>query len=193
MKRKEVVAVLDFSKKKVFCIFAVSIILGLLYMCIVPWVSIFIGTLLLEQPAKPEIVRGEFSFTLVYKIGGERKVVKDTLICEFDGIGIDEGSGKYRKWKSKLASGNTNIILWEKEEKRGLKKKIYYNYAPPGYYMGDPDDAGGNKSNASDIVLEKESNDSRELIFISEKRLLQKYDIEIISWDCEEPIENVFE
>lgn len=59
--------------------------------------------------------------------------------------------------------------------------------------MGDPDDAGGNKSNASDIVLEKESNDSRELIFISEKRLLQKYDIEIISWDCEEPIENVFE
>lgn len=181
---------LDFSKKKVFCIFAVCIILGLLYMCIVPWVSIFIGTLLLEQPAKPEIEREEFSFTLIYKIGGETKMVNDTLICEFDGIGVDEGRGKYRKWKSKLASGNTNIILWEKE---GGSEKIYYNYAPPGYYMGDPDDAGGNNSNASDVILEKNLNDSREQIFISEKRLLQKYDIEIVSWDCEEPIENKFE
>lgn len=179
--------------RKKLCIFFVIIILGLLYIAVVPWASIFVGTLLLEQPAKPEIERGEFSFTLIYKIGGEQKVVKDTLICEYDGIGIDEGRGKYRKWKSELASGNTDLVLWEEEGKGGVKKKIYYNYAPPGYYMGDPDDAGGNKSNSSDVILEKESDDSIEQIFISEKRLLQKYDIEIISWDCEEPIENVFE
>lgn len=158
--------------------------------CVLPWASIFVGTMLLEEPAKPEIVREEFSFTLVYNINGERKVIEDTLICEFDGIGVDEARGKYRKWKSKLASGGTNIILWENEGE--VKEEIYYNYAPPGYYMGDPDFKNGNKSNYSDIVLRKESSDIDEE-FISEKKLLQKYNIEIISWECEEPIKNVFE
>lgn len=162
----------------------------MLIICVVPWGSIFIGTMLLEEPAKPEIVREEFSFMLIYKINGERKVIKDTLICEYDGIGVDEGRGKYRKWKSKLASGNTNIILWEKKGK--VKQQIYYNYAPPGYYMGDPYFKDGNKSNYSDIVLKRVSSDIDEE-FITEKKLLQKYNIEIISWDCEEPIKNVFE
>ncbi len=59
--------------------------------------------------------------------------------------------------------------------------------------MGDPDYGNGNKSNYSDIILKKELSDSIEEIFMSEKKLLQKYNIEIISWDCEEPIKNVFE
>lgn len=186
----------NFNGKKAFCKFAFCIIAGLLSIFLVPlvlWGIISIGTLLLEEPEKPEIVREEFSFTLIYEIGGERKLVEDTLICEFDGVGVDEARGKYRKWKGELASGNTNIVLWEGTGKKGEKQEIYYNYAPPGYYMGDPDDADGNKSNFSDIILKKESNDSIEQIFISEKKLLEKYNIEIISWDCEEPIENVFE
>ena len=149
----------------------------------------FFGTMLLEEPKKPEIVREEFSFMLIYKINGEWIVIVDTFICDFDGIGVDEGRGKYRKWKSKLASGNTNIILWEKKGK--VKQEVYYNYAPPGYYMGDPYFKDGNKSNYSDVVLKKESSDIDEE-FISEKKLLQKYNIEIISCDCEEPIKNVF-
>lgn len=181
--------VVGFNKKRIPCILAISIILVLLLICVVPWGSIFIGTMLLEEPAKPEIVREEFSFLLIYKINGEKKVIEDTLICEFDGIGVDEGRGKYRKWKSKLASGNTNIILWEK--KGNVKQQIFYNYEPPGYYMGDPYYKDGNKSNYSDVVLKKESSDIDEE-FISEKKLLQKYNIEIISWDCEEPIKNVF-
>lgn len=181
-----------FSIKKMFCILSVSIISVLFITCIAPWAAIFIGTMLLEEPAKPEIEREEFSFTLIYEINGERKEVKDTLICEFDGIGVDEGRGKYRKWKSKLASGNTNIKLWEGEGSRGEKQEICYNYAPPGYYMGDPDYADGNASNYSDIMLRKEKSDSIDEEFINEKKLLQKYNIEIISWDCEEPIINEF-
>lgn len=183
----------NFSKKKILSIFAVSILLVVFAMCFAPWGIVYIGTLLLEEPAKPEIVREEFSFTLIYDSNGERKMIKDTLICEFDGIGADEGRGKYRKWKSKLASGNKNIKLWEGKGKKGAKQEICYNCAPPGYYMGDPDYGNGNKSNYSDIILKKELSDSMEEIFMSEKKLLQKYNIEIISWDCEEPIKNVFE
>lgn len=64
----------------------------LLITCVVPWGSIFVGIMLLEEPTKPEIVWEEFSFTLVYKINGEKKIIENTLICEFDGIGVDEGS-----------------------------------------------------------------------------------------------------
>lgn len=179
----------DFRKKRMACILAVCIIAVVVMVCVVPWGSIFVGTMLLEEPERPKIERAEFSFTLNYKINGESKVIEDTLICEFDGIGADEGRGKYRKWKSRLASGNTNIILWEKKGK--VTQEIYYNYAPPGYYMGDPYFKDGNKSNYSDVVLKTESSDITEE-FISEKKLLQKYKIEIVSWECEEPIQNVF-
>ena len=48
------------------------------------------------------------------------------------------------------------------------------------------------KSYCPEVGIKKLS-DSIEETFISERRLLQKYNIEIISWDCEEPIENMFE
>lgn len=181
-----------FRKKKAICILTISIAALFLVICVVPWGSIFIGTMLLEEPPKPQIVQEEFAFTLVYEINGERKVIEDTLICEFDGIGVDEGRGKYCKWKSRLASGNTAIRLWEEEKEGGVKQEIYYNYAPPGYYMGDPYYKDGNRFNYSDVVLKKESSDISEE-FISEKKLLNKYNIQIISWECEEPVKNVFE
>jgi len=71
-----------------------------------PWVMISLGISLLPNPPKPGITYSEFPFRLVYEINGERKVIEDTLICEYDGIGMDEGRGKYRKWKEHLASGN---------------------------------------------------------------------------------------
>ncbi len=68
----------NFSKKKILSIFAVSILLVVFTMCFAPWGIVYIGTLLLEEPAKPEIVREEFSFTLIYDSNGERKMIKDT-------------------------------------------------------------------------------------------------------------------
>ncbi len=50
-------------------------------------------------------MEGEFPFCLEYEIKGKRSVIQDTLICEYDGIGINEGQGKYREWKEHLASG----------------------------------------------------------------------------------------
>ena len=50
----------------------------------------------------PEIRYGEFPFRLEYEINGERFVIEDTVICEFDGIGWNEAQGKFRKWKDYL-------------------------------------------------------------------------------------------
>ncbi len=137
---------------------------------------------------KPQVTHGEFSFTLNYEINGEEKVLEDTIICDYDGIDIDEGRGIFRKWKAALGKGGSQIVLWKDEDDNGVKQEIYYNYAPPGYYMGDPEYSERNKYNASDVVLKKTYPDSTEELFVDEEELLDEYHIKIISWDCEQPI-----
>lgn len=84
----------------------IAFVAMLAYTTIWPWATMFFGISSFPNPTKPEITHGEFPFHLVYEINGETKVIEDTLICEYDGIGMNEGNGKYRKWKESLASGN---------------------------------------------------------------------------------------
>ena len=60
---------------------------------------------------RPEITYGEFPFTLTYELDGEIKTIEDTIICEFDGFEAIGESGKYRKWKTYLKSGNERLTL----------------------------------------------------------------------------------
>ncbi|MGG1123680.1 hypothetical protein ABHN05_02385 [Brevibacillus laterosporus] len=80
------------------------------YFTVWPWVMIFLGSSLLSNPPRPEITYGEFPFRLKYEIKGKWSVIQDTLICEYDGIGSNEGQGKYREWKEHLASGKQQIL-----------------------------------------------------------------------------------
>jgi len=75
-----------------------------------PWLFIFIGNQLEPNPPHPEITHGEFPFRLVYEINGQRQVIEDTLTCDFDLFGTDEGRGKYRKVRERLASGNEMLL-----------------------------------------------------------------------------------
>lgn len=155
--------------------------------------NVHIGHILLENPLEPQIVKGRFPFTLTYEMKGKKMVVKDTLICQYDGIGINEGQGKFRKWKASLENGDNVITLWKGVNEKGTKQEIYYNYAPPGYYMGDPNYKDANSANYSDIILKSNFKDSVTESFISEDKLLKKYNIKIISWECGMPIKNHFE
>jgi len=69
-----------------------------------PWLLLYVGLLLGEDPPKP---------TYTY---GETIRVEDTIIVKYDGIGLSEGTGKYIKWKKWLASGNDDIILYKDDE-----------------------------------------------------------------------------
>ena len=68
------------------------------------WSSIFIGNLLSSNPPKPEITYAEFPFEIVYELEGETVTVNDVYVCEYDGIGMNEGVGKYREWKGYIKS-----------------------------------------------------------------------------------------
>lgn len=96
--------------KKLFII-TLSIVLVIFGFLALPWTLIYVGIKMSPDPPPPEITYGKWPFRLEDKINGQRKVVEDTLICEYDGIGMNEGVGKYQKWKSLLASGNENLIL----------------------------------------------------------------------------------
>ncbi|MEX1029266.1 MAG: hypothetical protein WDZ91_04370 [Paenibacillaceae bacterium] len=123
-----------------------------------------------------------------YEINGQRKVIEDTLICEFDGFGSDEGRGKYRKWNQRLASGNENITLLKVDD----TKEIYYPLGSTDYYMGDL----GKYETFNHIFpnaafIEKDGRITHSGI-ISADQLLKQYNIKLINWDYTSPIKNNF-
>jgi len=171
------------------------------YFVVLPWVMIALGISIMPNPPKPEVTYGEFPFHLVYEINGQQKVVQDTLICEYDGIGMNEGQGKYRKWKERLASGNKSILLLNADgasgiafsNKETLKQEIYYDPGPGWYFMGDYEPGNEyrqNSPNASYSEQYKDGNGSYGIIHADE--LISKYHIKLISWDIAKPIKNKF-
>ncbi len=160
---------------------------------IFPGLLISMGFAFLPSPLKPVITYGEFPFRLVYELNDERIIIEDTIVCEYDGINMDAGQGKYRKWKAKFSSNGKEvtylgIVLLEDDE-----KTIYMYVGSPDYYMGD----------WMNLRLDTpEINDFKNVItmipsegygdIIDEKNLLEKYSINIIEWAHASPIVNDF-
>ncbi|KJB85749.1 hypothetical protein AZ66_22830 [Paenibacillus sp. E194] len=173
----------------VVIIVVTAIIAIVLYITVWPWLMIFIGNFLLPSPSRPEVTYAEFPFRLEYEINGKRIVIKDTLICEYDGIGVDEGRGKYRKWKEHLASGNQNILLLKVND----TKEIYYYPGSAQYYMGDMNEGVTyTQSFPNARYFEKYADGSTRDGIIRADELLNKYNIKLISWDYTQPIKNNF-
>jgi len=137
------------------------------------------------------VEHGEFPFELRYEIDGTEYEVKDTLICDFDGYGFSEGSGaKFRKWTSRLESGETRITLLETED-----GEIYFN---PGlgsekYYMSDPDNTFSGNTTFADAAYTSDF-DNREVVprLITAEEMYEKYKIRLTHWEIAPPIENTF-
>lgn len=148
-------------------------------------------------PIIPEIKRGEFPFKLVYEINGEQIVVEDAVICEYDGIGWNKGTGKYIKWKSSFASGikspnNSNSLLIDEEN------ELYAAVGGSRYYMGEAikqpfsDTTTPHSLNFHVYRIQKSSFGGISTPTITEDELLERYNIKIISFEPSPPIENSF-
>lgn len=129
--------------------FFIIIILIIFAIQILPWALIFVGMVCEPNPPAPEIKYGEFPLKIEYSINGEQFVVEDTIICEYDGIGMNEGVGKYRKWKNTFASGKKQLILFEEEginenyiceDRHNVVTTVFFDFGSGGYYMGELDD-----------------------------------------------------
>jgi hypothetical protein len=172
--------------KKFFKIIII-IILSIILFFTLPWAILFVGLNFLPSPQKPAITYGEFPFRLEYEISGKRKVIKDTLICEYDGIGINEGQGKYRKWKEHFASGNERITLL----KINNTDQIYYDVGTAGYYLGDPECSSyRHQFPDADYLYKFGKWDSDSMISAAD--LYEKFKIKLIKWEYTKPIKNKF-
>lgn len=145
------------------------------------------------SPKKPTIKHGEFPFCLIYEINGETIEVKDTLICDYDGLIADAAQGIYRKWKSSLKSGKARIVLFQNHEIEIFFTPNINNWEAGAFYMGDNEIYDKinipfpNAWYTSDF-------ESRRLnaYIISAEELLEKYKIKLLSWEIAPPIENEF-
>jgi hypothetical protein len=93
----------------IFITIIAAIVLAIAGILVLPWLLIGVGVYFLPGPPKPTITYHEFPFRLEYVQNGKHHILEDTFVCQFDGIGVNEGHGKYRKWKSHFTSGNSEI------------------------------------------------------------------------------------
>ena len=146
------------------------------------WGSIGLGVLLSPSPAEPATTYAEFPFELVYEIDGEIHTVNDAYVCEYDGIGMNEGVGKYRKWKGYIkGTGKTGVYLTEDED-----RTIYCNVGDASYYMNDEQFP---LVAPVTPVLYDEAKSQSDMSYLTEDEIVKQYNIQIISWEFSEPIE----
>ena len=154
------------------------------------------GSVYLFVPQQPEpIIRyKEFTIQLVYEVEGKEYIIADSIICEYDGQEFNEGTGeKYRKWKSRLKSGNTRITLFNTMD--GIE--IFYldlRSFPAGAYMGEPTINADVRELFPDALYTKNFEDRTiGRYIISSNEMWEKYKLRLINWEIAPPIKNKFE
>ena len=192
--------------------FVLVCIIGFLIVAF-PWILLAVGLYLSPAPPKPEITYGEFDFKLVYEIDGEIRTIEDTIICEFDGFNIDERRSKTRRWKDEFKNEQNNeLYAWRVEQIDNPDSNEYKGGRKPDYnyivmknidnykvllsvdnaycFMGEPDYKRTAPIEPSINVYDKNT-----CYYIDpeyKEEFLEAHDFKIISWECDEPIENTF-
>lgn len=192
-------------------ILSLIILIGIFYIFVLSGAIFWFGS----NPPKPEITYGEFPFKLTYELNGETKIIKDTIICGFDGFYSLGSAGKYRKWKTHLKSMVDELIPANKRGKEtdfaritlldlrnydvfddfGHKVLELYFYGGNGhYYMGD--ELGGNSRSGQDFtwVYYAYQNADGTIGHSGYKanEAWEKYKIKLISWEPSPPIKNTY-
>lgn len=145
---------------------------------------------------KPEITYGEFPFKLVYKLNGEDHVVEDSVVCKYKRSKFDFETGIHHVWKTTLENDSKrDAVLIVKDGTRS----VYCYVGEAEYYMGDEDGYYGATPftpyvYVTDLIprFEIEEFLMIKMEALSQEEILEKYNIEIISWEFSDPIENQF-
>ena len=142
---------------------------------------------------KPEIKDGEFNFALTYEVDGETKVIEGTYICEFDGI-TRNLDGVARHWNGYIKDHDDFTSYEIKTTDEGIIKVELdicseFFMADPSYKLSENTDTYKPEpyiyiTSGGDSV-----DDSANEIFFS---LYEGDDVKIISFEYDEPVENIY-
>jgi len=158
------------------------------------------------DPAEPEITEAEFPFTIVYELNGEQIIYEDAIVCKYEGIFCDTGSGKHRRWDKEYKNGTPILAEYDNGEcviysfpvmaskmmgdeefhsapyTEEESKPLYYKYFGTDMMPYYNEDTGTFESREKEIWLS---------VDITDEELLE-LGIVIISAEIAPPIENTF-
>ena len=169
---------------KIIIIILAILFIGFIIINLLPFLC-FIGVVLysmfIDVPAKPEVKHGEFPFELVYEYKGEQITIKDTIVCDYEGISWSLEGGNSRDW----------ICEFSKDDEYGLyyidKENIpdLYIEVPeaPDYYMGDKEVS---EEEAHPLIIYID--ESTGTVY-QEKDKVDVVDIKLIDWKPSKPLE----
>ena len=189
--------------KKVFIVTGIvfAILLAMFFAVVFWFWLMFGGASYFVHVPKPAVTYGEFPFKLTYEFHGNTKVIEDTIICEFDGFEVVGEAGKYRRWKAHLKSGKEYITLFdarkliaEKDYEGNKILELYFDWGNAEYYMGDTMRHACGAQSLDEVCYLYRAKEKRTIghSVVGAKMALEKYKIELISWEVAPPIENTF-
>lgn len=169
-------------------IIGICILIGLfILISILPFLLFAVGVLwnmFFVYPDKPIQKNGEFPFELIYEYKGEQKIIKDTLICEYDGHSYALETGNTNDYNCYFEN-NDDYGQYYIDQENEPDLSIIIPDAPD-YYMGE-------KDSSKELTLPKISyyHKSTETYY-SEEQSIDVIDIKIIEWKPSKPLKNNF-
>lgn len=138
---------------------------------------------LVNVPPEPEITYGEFPFELVYEYNGVEYSIKDTIICNYEGIKYSLDGGNGRTWSGEYKENKQNGFYYIDEE----NNPNLYIHIPTNerYYMDDFE----KRLEPNPPYIEVEFVPMAER---TEKDYVENFDIRIVEWKPSQPIQNTF-
>ena len=150
--------------------------------------GVFMG-LFINIP-KPEIKNGEFDFALTYEVDGEEKKIEGTYVCKFDGTSR-ELDGVSRDWTGYIKD-HDNFTEYEIKTTDDGVIMVSLDIRPE-FFMSDPD-----YIDSYDIVPEPYiyiTSGDQSIEDPTNEISFDYYtgdDVKIISFEYDEPIENIY-
>lgn len=177
------------KKKITFLGVALGFVLGLLVSALIA--GSFTGVFL--SVPKPEIKEGEFDFALTYEVDGETKKIEGTYVCKFEGVSRAlDGVG--RDWKGYIKDHDDSASYELKITDEGTIK-VDLDICSE-FFMSDPQ---------YEMIVSSEQTKPEPYVYITSGDpsieepsnmvsfdLYEGDDVKIISFEYDEPIENIY-
>ena len=136
----------------------------------------------------PQITEAEFPFEIVYEVDGETIKINDVYVCKFDGIGWNENTGKYRKWKGYVKSTGIDYLVLLDDGNLKFACKL----GSAAYYMNDPSWMGAEKFTPEIYYIRTYDSGGVASGVTGIEPMLEEYKLRLISWSLSDPIKNYF-
>lgn len=134
---------------------------------------------------RPEIKEGRFNISVTYKHNGETKTASGVYVCEYDGIiWYNVNRDPFVDWEESFEGDieEDGIIPICNTDDGG---KIFIGLLlHPEYFMGDP--AYANRTPIVRVELFYPN------LQITDAERIAEYGVELIGFECDKPIENIY-